>query len=172
MPYLPSIDYYRALTLSMIDGTAASLPPQGVSTRTVIRGAWGEQTLTLPVEGGRRHMRYTPPGQLRLSEHGDWRHTHWQAITSAYGALPYFHYLEGMFAPAYSHPRTLLAEFCDELHAAFMQASHLPELTAWLRENPRRVKLPADAHRFPGHIAALELLFARGPETIFYLAGT
>ena len=169
--YLPSIAYYRAQLRSELgigEAPAAPVPP----TRAIIRGAWGEQTLTVPVEGGRRRLLHTPFRELRLSEHGNWRHTHWQAITSAYGALPYFHFLEDAFAEIYAQPAGRLCDLCASLDEAFRHGAQLPQAIEWLREHPeRKLSLPADASDFPSHISAVELLFSRGPETVFYLLG-
>lgn len=143
--------------------------PPSPPTRTIIRGPWGEQTLTLPVLGGRKKLLSTPYSALQLSSHGNWPHTHWQAITSAYGSLPYFHYYEDTLAEIYSHPPRLLKDFCRALHHKFLELSSLHELLDWLKEHPREFRAPADSHLFPEHIAAIELLFARGPESIFYL---
>jgi len=164
--YLPSIAYYRRL---LEQGSFELVSTEDAPNRTVIRGAWGEQTLTVPIEGGRRRLLHTPADLLMLSEHGNWRHTHWQAITSAYGALPYFHYLADPFEEIYARPAGSLTDLCTSLHEVFLAQTSLRECVDWLAANPSTLPRPADVSLFPSHIAAIELLFARGPESVFYL---
>lgn len=171
IPYLPTVEWYAAWFRSQLEGHTHPLP-KVQPNKTVIRGAWGEQTLTVPIEGGRKRMARTPYARLRLSEHGEWRHTHWQAITSAYGALPYFHYFEHEFAPIYTTgPIATLQELCQQVHQALLRCSNLNELAIWLRNNPTEIPDPQKARKstIPRHISAIELLFLRGPETVFTL---
>lgn len=167
IPYLAGVDWYRSWFRSAL-GQEPSPVHDGSPNRGVIRGAWGEQTLTVPIEGGRRRISRTPYGQLRLSEHDDWRHKHWQAITSAYGASPYFPYFKAELAPVFTSAVTL-RDLCDGLHAAFLRCGGLDTLAAFLREHPQHLPSRASGLPVPGHVSALELLFMFGPETVFYL---
>lgn len=172
IPYLPSVEWYAAWFHSQICGDDYPLPTDRPN-RALIRGAWGEQTLIVPIEGGRKRMAHTPYSQLRLSEHDDWRHSHWQAITSAYGALPYFHYLEHEFAPIYTNgPIATLRELCEQLHLAFLRSSGLDELILWIKRHSSEsvcTQRSSACPVVPKHISAIELLFLRGPETVFTL---
>lgn len=172
--YLPSLGWYRRWALWQLGlGEAPGMeePP----TRALIRGAWGEQSLSVPVQGGRRKLRSTPFGELMLSEHGNWRHGHWQAITSAYGAWPYFHFLSDEFEQIYTRPAGSLQELCESLHRAFLAASGLQESLDYLRSHPeaqeslRAASELPDFDKFNPEVSALELLFAKGRESIFYL---
>ena len=61
---------------------------QTYRNRCVIASANGPQTLTVPIErydGMKCAMR-----DIRISDHGNWRHLHWQALVSAYGETPFF----------------------------------------------------------------------------------
>lgn len=167
IPYLAGVDWYRAWLRDAL-GLGDAPRCEGAPNRGVIRGAWGEQTLTVPIEGGRRRLARTPYHLLRLSEHDDWRHKHWQAVTSAYGALPYFPYFKDELAPVFASAATL-CELCDGLHAAFLRCSGLDTLADWLRRHPLQAPAPGHPLPVPGHVTALELLFLYGPETIFYL---
>ncbi|MCM1006131.1 MAG: WbqC family protein [Prevotella sp.] len=164
LPYLASVGWYGSLLES------GTVPPGSPDFRnTTIRGAWGEQTLTVPILGGRKRLGRVPYDALQLSEHDDWRHKHWQAITSAYGALPYFPYFKDEFAPIFLNgPIEKLAELNRILHQAFLKCSGIAELRKWLAQNPGAT-YPRRECDVPKHICALELLFKYGPETIFYL---
>lgn len=167
IPYLAGVGWYRGWYRATL-GLEPAPGADGAPNRGVIRGAWGEQTLTVPIEGGRRRMARTPYARLRLSEHDDWRHKHWQAITSAYGALPYFPYFKEELAPVFSTAVTL-GELCGGLHAALVRCSGLETLAAWLRQHPQARPEPAACTPVPDHVSALELLFMFGPETVFHL---
>ena len=60
---------------------------QTYRNRCVIATANGLQALTVPVEKGERNIR-----NIRISDHGNWRHVHWNALVSAYGDSPFFQY--------------------------------------------------------------------------------
>lgn len=167
IPYLAGVDWYRSWFRSTLGLEQAPVRVSSLN-RGVIRGAWGEQTLTVPIEGGRRRMARTPYGHLRLSEHDDWRHKHWQAITSAYGAFPYYPYFKDELAPVFTAACTLHA-LNQGLHSAFLRCSGLDALAAWIRQHGRPADSRASCTTVPGHVSALELLFMYGPETVFYL---
>ncbi len=61
---------------------------QSYRNRCVIATANGLQALTVPVV----HDAGKDIGTLRVSEHGNWRHVHWNALCSAYGDSPFFQY--------------------------------------------------------------------------------
>ena len=42
---------------------------------------------------------------LRISDHGNWRHLHWQALQSAYGDSPFFEYYEDDLRPFFTEHR-------------------------------------------------------------------
>ena len=105
-------------------GTASSLSsltiafssmsaPRGPTT-LIIATPSGAQPLTLPVV--RDGVGHTPMGEVRLSDHGDWRHLHWNALASAYEGSPYFEYYADDFRPLYEHPFEYLADFNAALH--------------------------------------------------------
>ena len=53
---------------------------------------------------------------IRLSDHGEWRRQHWQAIQSAYGESPFFEYYEDDLRPFFTERRwELLIDFNDAI---------------------------------------------------------
>ena len=42
-----------------------------------------------------------PMRDIRISDHGNWRHLHWNAIESAYNHTPFFEYYKDDFRPFY-----------------------------------------------------------------------
>ena len=56
---------------------------QTYRNRCLIATANGVQALTVPIE--RYDGAKCPMRDIRISDHGEWRHLHWNAIVSAYG---------------------------------------------------------------------------------------
>ena len=52
---------------------------------------------------------------MRISDHGNWRHLHWQALTSAYENSPYFEYYADDFRHFYERRFDFLVDFNDGL---------------------------------------------------------
>ena len=76
---------------------------QTYRNRCVIASANGPQTLTVPIErydGLKCAMR-----DIRISDHGNWRHLHWQALVSAYGETPFFEYYADDIRPFFEEHR-------------------------------------------------------------------
>jgi len=73
---------------------------QTYRNRCVIATTQGPQALTVPVDTTNPTV-----GQVRLSDHGNWRHQHWQALQSAYGESPFFLYYEDDLRPFFIERR-------------------------------------------------------------------
>ena len=91
---------------------------QTYRNRCIIAPAQGPQALTVPI------TKASPPrgsqeGGLegvRLSDHGNWRHQHWQAITSAYGDSPFLEYYEDDLRPFFfEHRWELLIDYNEDI---------------------------------------------------------
>lgn len=113
--YLPPIEYVAWVLHS---GTSyleqwESYRKQTYRNRCVIATTGGTLSLTVPVEKpvqGNCLVR-----DLRISEHGNWRHLHWNALVSAYRSTPFFEYYEADFAPFYEKRRSFLMDYNEEL---------------------------------------------------------
>lgn len=98
---------------------------QTYRNRCVIATANGVQALTVPVE------RTTEPAaaadspqvlkclmkDVRISDHGNWRHLHWNALMSAYGESPFFEYYADDIRPFFEKKWTFLYDFNMEICA-------------------------------------------------------
>lgn len=91
---------------------------QTYRNRCHIATAQGVQALSVPVV----HDARTTIGHLRISDHGNWRHQHWQAITSAYGDSPFLEFYEDDLRPffferkwefLFDFNRDICAKMCD-----------------------------------------------------------
>lgn len=63
---------------------------------------------------------------IRISDHGNWRHLHWNALVSAYNMSPFFEYYEDDFAPFYEKKFEYLFDFNEELRILVCRLHDLP----------------------------------------------
>lgn len=79
-----------------------SFPKQTYRNRCLIATTNGIQALTIPVD--KSHLERSPLTSqfVRISDHGNWRHLHWQALQSAYGESPFFEYYEDDLRPFFT----------------------------------------------------------------------
>ena len=73
---------------------------------------------------------------VRISDHGNWRHLHWNALKSAYGESPFFEFYADDLAPFFERRWTFLTDFNDEICALMCQlldiTPHLQPTTCFL----------------------------------------
>lgn len=89
--YWAPISYYTALYRhggAVIEQHDAYIK-QTYRNRCTIVGAQGVQVLTVPIEKPAPRMLMR---DIRISDHGNWRHLHRSAIASAYGSSPFYEY--------------------------------------------------------------------------------
>lgn len=86
---------------------------QSYRNRCIIASPNGTQTLTVPVvkpENGK-----CPIKDIRISDHGNWRHLHWNALESAYRNTPFFEYYADDFLPFYTRRWDFLVDFNEAI---------------------------------------------------------
>ncbi len=114
--YLPPISFFAAMTAAEGDILVEqndSYHKQTFRNRALIATSNGVQSLTIPVvkpEGGRAAMK-----DVRISDHGEWRHLHWSALESAYMNSPFFIYYQDDLRPFYEKRYEFLLDFNMEL---------------------------------------------------------
>lgn len=86
---------------------------QTYRNRCLIATASGVQALTVPVE--RYEGAKCPMRDIRISDHGEWRHQHWNAIVSAYGESPFFQYYADDLRPFFERRWQFLFDFNMEI---------------------------------------------------------
>ncbi len=92
---------------------------QTYRNRCVIATTQGLQTLTVPVErweGAKCEMK-----DVRISDHGRWRHLHWNALLSAYGESPFFEFLADDIRPFFEKRWTWLYDYNWEITATLCE---------------------------------------------------
>jgi hypothetical protein len=163
---------------------------QTIRNRCWIAGPNGAEMLTIPVEKsekGKMLMR-----DVKISDHGHWRHQHWNALQSYYERSPFFDYYADSLRPFYEHEITFLTDFNEglqrtilellDLNAAFTTTTQYEGREAYdidLRNFPNLQNAASAAvwnakpyyqvfahkHGFIPHLSILDLLFNMGPET-------
>lgn len=170
---------------------------QSYRNRCVIATTNGLQALTVPVERPAEGLHRTWVRDLRISDHGNWRHLHWQALMSAYGESPFFEYYADDIRPYFERKWEYLFDFnmdichtmCDLLDIRPIieptddYRHDFPEGIVDYREviHPKHpgedatfeirpyYQVYGQKHGFQANLSILDLLFNMGPEGIFYL---
>lgn len=193
--YLAPVSYYSAyyradeVRLEVCDHFAK----QTLRNRCWIDSPSGALALTVPVvkPEGKTAMR-----DVRISDHGNWRHQHWVALESSYRQSPFFEYYADDFAPFYEKKWEFLADFNEELMAlcatlldiqkpvsrttTFEGASHTvsaeragndvsPHGDSEGASGSPYYQVFADRHGFLPDLSIVDLLFNQGPEGVLWL---
>lgn len=194
--YLAPIPLYAQLyaaegLLVDADGTFVK---QTFRSRAIIATENGTQTLTIPiVHNNGQKMR-----DVRISEHGNWRHLHWNALQSAYRKSPFFDYYADDFAHFYEEKDGFLLDFNMRLHATICGLIGLERPIATLEEStmewaknnysdlrpaaapqefaknappapPTYYQVFAQRNGFIPNLSIIDLLFNMGPEALIVL---
>lgn len=200
--YLAPVHYYTKLYSSALAGVpiieeqADHYVKQTYRNRCIIAGDDGPIALTIPVTppAGGPTISKTPTGQVLISDHGDWRHQHWQAIVSAYSSSPFFEYYADDFERIFHDETALLVDFnaalrnlvldCLDLHP-IIEVNTERYITPGESINDYREtirpKIPytfdstfrpvaywqvfASRHGFLPNLSIIDLLFNMGPES-------
>lgn len=193
--YLPPVSMVRMMVSSarVLVEQYDSYHKQTYRNRCVIAVADGVQTLTIPV------VKSDSPKQLmrdvRISDHGNWRHLHWNALASAYMNSPFFMYYEDDLRPIYEKRQTFLIDFNQELlHTVLALAGINTEISLtdeftpvndacglsdfrWMVEPDAQPEGNLESYYqvfrqkngFIPNLSVADLLFNLGPEALLYL---
>lgn len=169
--------YYRAedVRLEVCD----HFVKQTFRNRCWIDSPNGALALTVPVvKTGAK----TPMRDIRISDHGNWRHQHWIALESSYRQSPFFEYYADDFAPFYEKKWEFLADFNEELMAMITSLLDIgkPVSRTSCFEGDAFAALPtfeprpyyqmfASRHGFLPDLSIVDLLFNQGPEGVLWL---
>jgi len=113
--YLAPLSYYALLMKAgrAVIETRDNYQKQSYRNRCHIAGANGMLSLSIPVkkpDGVKCSMK-----DVRIADHGNWRHLHWNAILSAYNSSPYFRYYEEDLRPFFEKRFDFLLDFNEQL---------------------------------------------------------
>lgn len=113
--YLAPVEYYcKLLTYdrAVIEQHDHYLK-QTYRNRCTIAAPDGPLALTVPII--KPDTPKCPMRDIRISDHGNWRHLHWNALQSAYNHTPFFEYYKDDFRPFYEQKYEFLMDFNDAL---------------------------------------------------------
>ena len=190
--YLAPVPLYVRLYAAdaMVVDDVSPFVKQTYRNRAVIAAEGGTLPLTIPVvhDGGRMPMR-----DVRISEHGNWRHQHWNALVSAYRKSPFFEYYADDFAHFYEERDGFLMDFNLRLHAVVSELLGIEREVKFLSDEAagavdlRAIAEPkaleaidgvalqpyyqvfAQRNGFVPSLSVVDLLFNAGPEGLLVL---
>ncbi|MBQ8866357.1 MAG: WbqC family protein [Bacteroidaceae bacterium] len=201
--YLAPVSYYAQL-YAATEGACIEqwehYVKQTYRNRCIIATAQGPLPLTIPTEsnGGEKCLMR----DVRISDHGNWRHLHWNALEAAYRQSPFFEYYADDFRPFYERKITFLLDFNERLRELVcnligfeprvgLSTEYLHEVPAGdtdLRtlihpKRPCTEALPGYAprpyyqvfkerHGFLPDLSIVDLLFNMGPESLLVIAAS
>lgn len=113
--YLAPIDYYTKFLIydRIYVEQHDHYTKQTYRNRCTIAAPDGELALSIPTV--KPVQAKCPMKDIRISDHGNWRHLHWNAIESAYNSTPFFEYYKDDFRPFYEKRYEFLADFNEEI---------------------------------------------------------
>lgn len=195
--YLPPVEWFAAMYRSgkCIIDQHEHYVKQTYRNRCRILMPDGPQDLIIPVEkpeAGNCSIR-----DIRLSDHGNWQHHHWNALRTAYGKTPFFEYYADDFHKFYHQPYTFLFDFNEQLRqvvCSLMDIEPVVEYsTYYIKDkegiedyrqsiNPRQTANVVKGYEprtyyqvfststpFRPNLSIVDLLFNMGPEGALYL---
>lgn len=197
--YFAPVQWYQKLYRydKCLIETNESYQKQTYRNRCVIATANGRQTLTVPVEHSGQHGGISIK-EMRISDHGNWRHVHWNALMSAYGESAFFDYYADDVMPFFQKRWTWLLDFneaitykmCEllDIHPDISHTSHFVCPNGNMEADDYRYAISPKNHEqdsgfipsqyyqvyamrngFQPNLSILDLLFNMGNESIFYL---
>ena len=165
---------------------------QTYRNRCVIVSERGPLSLCIPIE---KNVPHIPIKDVRISEHGNWKKLHWQALLYAYKRSPFFEYYADYLAPFYNTQYHYLLDFNEQLREIICQLIGIKRTIkftdSYFQENsceddrklvsPQNTKTDKLFHPIPYYQAfaqkngfvpnasIVDLLFNMGPESILLL---
>ncbi len=196
--YFAPVSYYASLIRydRVVIEQWCNYVKQTYRNRCHIAGANGVMPLSVPIV--KPDTLKCPTKDIRISDHGEWRHLHWNAIASAYGSSPFFEYYQDDLAPFFEKRYEFLFDFNEEIRRTLCELIGIDPAVEYseeyahptpeendLREaihpkKPIAETLPslqlkpyyqvfAEKHGFQPDLSIIDLLMNMGPESILIL---
>lgn len=132
--YLAPIEYYTKLATydRIFIEQQDHYVKQTYRNRCTIAAPDGELALSIPT------VKPATPKcamkDIRISDHGNWRHLHWNALSSAYNHTPFFEYYKDDFRPFYEKKYEFLLDFNEELRRLVCSLIDIQPAVEYTRE--------------------------------------
>lgn len=129
--YLPPVSYfsklyaYEKVCVERFD----HYMKQSYRNRCVIASAAGPLSLTIPTEKSEDPKCLMK--DVRISDHGNWRHVHWNAFVAAYKQSPFFDYYADEFHEFFEKRYSFLFDFNSELCNWLCEQLDMYPVVAW-----------------------------------------
>ena len=193
--YFGPVQWYQKLhrAENVIIEQWESFQKQTYRNRCLIATTNGVQALTVPVEKSAECIK-----DIRISDHGNWRHLHWNALQSAYGESPFFEYYQDDIRPFFEKRWIYLLDFNEAIRQKMCELIDIQPQVTYSTEyvadskpmgiddfrtaiNPKHPAQDDDfetkiyyqvyqmKHGFLSNLSVLDLLFNMGPEGVFCL---
>ena len=198
--YLAPVEYYSKMVAynKVVIEQHDHYIKQTYRNRCHIAGPEGVLNLSIPII--RPDTLKCKTKDIRISDHGNWRHLHWNALESAYNSTPFFEYYKDDFQPFYEKKYAFIADFNRELLLLICKLIDIsPEIeyTAEYKtgftaaekdfrelihpkkdfrvEDPEFTPIPyyqvfEERHGFLPNLSIVDLLFNMGPESLLVLS--
>ena len=146
---------------------------QTYRNRCTIAAPDGELALSIPTV--KPASLKCPMCDIRISDHGNWRHLHWNAIESAYNHTPFFEYYKDDFRPFYEKKYEFLIDFNEELCRMVCELIDIhPTIERTSEYKMEFVPQPyyqvfESKLGFLPNLSIIDLLFNMGPESLLVL---
>lgn len=159
-----------------------SYQKQTTRNRCTIATANGPMNLTVPVS----HKGVRCIKDVEISDHGNWRHLHWQALQTNYGESAFFEYYQDDIRPFFEKRWKYLLDYNEEIMQTMCRLLQLNvefRRTEQFNGVPSAVDLTSrqspvvgpyyqvfgQRHGFLPNLSVLDLLFNEGPQSILHL---
>ncbi|MGP1476234.1 MAG: WbqC family protein [Phocaeicola sp.] len=200
--YLAPVEYYTKLYYAdkVYVERFDHYMKQTYRNRCIIASPEGPLSLSIPTEKSTQTKILMK--EVRVSDHGNWRHLHWNALETAYGNSPFFEYYADDFRPFYEKKHKYLYDYNKALCELICRLIDIdPEIEetdeykmnfADDEEDYRSIihpkvnyeKMDKSFHPLPYYqvfkekfgflpnLSIVDLLFNMGPESLFILRGS
>ncbi len=113
--YLAPVEYYTKFLAydTVVVEQYDHYMKQTYRNRCTIAAPDGPLALTVPIVKPDTPKAFMK--DIRISDHGNWRHLHWNALESAYNHTPFFEYYKDDFRPFYERRYEFLMDFNEAL---------------------------------------------------------
>ena len=196
--YLAPVAYYAVLyhAPKVIIETQENYNKQSYRNRCFLGSEQGPLMLSINVEKGARIK--CPIREIRLSDHGEWRHQHAVAIMSTYGRTPFYEYYIDELAPVWQRETETLLGLNEALRRKICEligfqpeveySTQYTEPAEGIRDlretlHPKRPigqalpefrnipywQICGERQPFLPNMSILDLLFNMGPESLLVL---
>ena len=192
--YLAPVAYYMQICANskIVIENHCNYIKQTYRNRCIIASANGLQTLSIPVE---KSATKCLTKDIRIAEHGNWRHLHWNAIKSAYNSTPFFEYYEDDLIGFFEKKYDFLFDFNESLRLKLFELLDIEPDVVYSSEyktdflanevdcreliHPKKefmensfkpyYQVFESRFGFQPNLSIIDLLFNMGPESVLFL---